>query len=322
LTFTNLNAYVIDNRRLKMKKLLLFLIIIPLLISVVTANTTRDLKSPPDYNPEKIKKLVILYINIERVNSGKPAFVINRILSKAAQWHSDYMSAEEKMTHITNRKGMHDVQERVNFYGEKFDRYAEILQNPYSLSAEGVPLIKKKDSSGEYIDFQKSTVYWLTEFEIAISMQASILKDPEYSNYLSNEKLNSIGGGVSEGKHNGLKAWYASFAIVEKKDLPIYKLKTVYKKETVKKTVNSAETEETVIQYTISGLQGTTGAVLAVSSSGVYRTFNYAISSGEFTFRIDDKFRENLASDEKLYTAVYDQENDIFYPVSRIEVIK
>lgn len=305
-----------------MKRILPFFITILFFIPQINANTTRDLTPLPDYNPEKIKKHIIMYINLERVDNVKPAFIINKKLNAAAQWHSDYMSSEEKLAHVTNKKGLHDVQERAVYFGEKIDRYAEIICSSGSLSSEGVPFIKKKDSGGEYIDFEKTTVNWLTEFEIALAMRKSILNDPVYKNYLSNENLNSIGGGISNGKLNGLPGWYASFAIVEKKDLLKYKLKMAFKKEAVKKVENGKETEETVIKYSFSGLPGQKAAVLAVSPSGVYRAFDYPLFNGQFSLSIDDNFRSRLAADEKLYISNYDAENDTYYPVARIEVIK
>lgn len=306
-----------------MKKILFSMLIILFLISGINANTTRDLKSGPDYNSEKIKKNIILYLNLERVNMGNPPLIINRILNSAAQWHSDYMAEAEILSHITGTKGMHDVEQRVVHFGEKIDRYSEIISGSYSVSADGVTSEKKKDSEGEYVDFGKVSVYWLSETEIAMAMIKKILADPRYTNYLSNEKLNSIGGGVSGGKINGIKAWYASFAIVEKKGLLRFMLKMNFKKEIIKKKENGKEIDETVVRYSISGFAaGSKVALLAINPAGVYKTFDSKVPGNEFFFRIDDTFRSKLADDEKLYFATYDEENDTYYPVLRIEVLK
>lgn len=305
-----------------MKRYLLGLTSLFLVLYNAFANTSKDLGDPPYYNPERIKKLVILYINLERVNSGRPALVINKKLNMAAQWHSDYMAAVETVTHIADKKGMHDVQERVTSYGERIDRYSEVLGFTYSMSAEDGKFMLKKDSTGEYTDFGKDNVWWYNETEIAMRIMKSILGDERSRSHVLNEYINSAGGGVSPGKSKNLDAWYGSFALVEKKDLPRIKLKVDFKKEVVKKKVNGKETDENVAVYNVSGFFDPKVALLIMSPSGTYRVVNYTAVNGKCSFRIDDEFRAGLADGEKIYIATYDKENDTYYPVMRIEVIE
>jgi hypothetical protein len=291
-------------------------------ITSLTAFTTRDLKPEPEYNPEKIKKLVILHLNLERVNNGKPAFIINKNLNSAAKWHSDYMSEKGKLFHITSEKGKHDILQRVTFYGEKVSSYAEIISSACSLNVDGKKLLKKKDDEGEYIDFGNTQVLWLTETEIAMLIMRNILNDPAYIKYLQYEPFNSIGGGISPGNQDCLKTWYGSFAFVEKKDIIKLKLKMIFKKQTVLKKTNGKDKEEIIVKYNVSGLTGGKAAVLAVGRSGSFKAFNFMVSNGQLEFLIDDEFREKLMDDDRLYVATYDEENDAYYPVFRVEVIK
>jgi hypothetical protein len=305
-----------------MGKYFFLFMVLQLFSAFVYSNTTRDLKSAPGYSIEKIKKLLVLHLNFERVNSGVPSFVINRNLGKAAQWHSDYMSMAEKVTHISDKKGMHDIEQRATSVGERFSRYAEITAFSYLANAEGLTFEKKKDPQGEYIDFGNASVRWLGETEIAMIMKKNILNNGKYASYLLNEKLNSIGGGITAGKMRDLQAVYASFAIIEKRDLFRFKIKMDLKKETVKKTENGKDTDEPVLTYSYSGIIEEKAAVLVVSSSGSFKIIDSAVLNGHVSFRIDDKFRSGMTEGDRLYFAVYDKDNDIYSPVSKIEVIK
>jgi len=305
-----------------MKKYKLLIFIVLFYITGTPANTTRDLKAVPDYNPLRIKKLIILHINLERINNGRPSFIMNRNLNAAAQWHSDYMSEQEKLFHIASEKGMHDILQRVTFFGEKVNSYAEIISSVYSISAERLPFTKKKDNNGEYIDFGKNEVYWLSETEIAMLMKRSILNNPAYVKYILHEPFNSIGGGITPGNINSLKGWYGSFAIVEKRDVIRLKLQIKFEKYTVRKKINGKEKEKVIVKYFISGFRGLKAALLAVSGSGSFRVFDFTVMDGRLDFRIDDEFRQKLNDDDRLYAASYDEENDTYYPVSRIDVLK
>ncbi len=305
-----------------MKKYILLILIVSFSVCRIMANTTRDLMPVPEYNSEKIRKHIILYINIERINAGMPALVINRKLNSAAQWHSDYMAETGKLFHQANKKDMHDVQQRVLSFGEKIDRYAELLAFSYSVSIGDKPFVRKKDSGGEFIDFGNASVYRLSETEIAMAMMNVILKDSSYKNYMSNDKLNSVGGGVTGGISNGLNGFYSSFAIVEKTGLFKLKLKADFRKEIVKKTEDGKEVDESVLQYDISGFIDPKAVLLIINSSGVYRTIDKNVVNGRISFRIDDRFRSELSGDEKIYVASYDKENDAYYPVMRVDIIK
>lgn len=305
-----------------MKNSVITVLLILLPVFMAVSNTTRDLKQPPEYSTEKIKKHILLYINIERINAEMPSLVINRKLGSAAQWHSDYMAETKQLFHQANKKDMHDVQQRVLYFGEKIDRYAELLAFSYSVNIGERPFVKEKDSSGEYIDFGKISVCWLTETEIAMEMMKHILKDASYKSYMSNEKLNSIGGGISGGMSNDLNGFYGSFAIVEKTGLLKLKLKVKSAKEIIKKIENGKEAEEIVVMYDIAGFIEPKAALLIINSSGIYRTIDSPVVNGRIFFRIDDKFRSALAADEKIYIASYDKENDMYYPLMRIDEIK
>ncbi len=290
--------------------------------SGIMANTSRDIEPGPDYNRFTIRKLVILYINIERVNAGNPAFVISKKLNMAAQWHSDYMAETEKVAHMADKKGMRDVEQRVTSFGEKIDRYAEILSFSLSLNAEDLKYEKRKDPGGEYIDFGKTNVRWYNETEIAMIMIRGILSDPVYKSYIANSALNSIGGGIASGRSRDIASWYGSFAVVQKKDVIKQKLKVDSKRDIITKKVNNKDVEETIITYEIEGLSAGRVCLLAMSSSGAYRTFLSSKTDGRYKFVIDDEFRSRLAEDEKLYVAAFDDENDTFIPVTRIDVLK
>jgi hypothetical protein len=305
-----------------MKKNFLILLMLNLFVVQISANTTRDLPDTPVYDSVKIAKHVMLCINFERINSGLPAFAAGKKLNAAAKWHSDYMAKEGRLFHLAGKKDMRDVQQRVMFFGEKIDRFAEILSFSYSVNAGEIPFAKKTDSKGEYIDFGKETVRWMGQTEIAMSIFNSILKNRDYAGYLSNEKLNAIGGGISAGKGNGLDGWYGSFAVVEKKDLLMVRLKAEMKHEVVRKISNGKEIEENVVNYEIAGFIEPKAFILAVSPAGDYRVFDYSVINGRLNIRIDDQFRDKLNGDEKLYAATYDKENEAYYPLLRLEVLK
>lgn len=56
--------------------------------------------------------------------------------------------------------------------------------------------------------------------------------------------------------------------------------------------------------------------------SGVYRIFGAKTADTDYNFIINNDFRSGIAADEKLYITTYDNENDIYYPVMRIDVLK
>lgn len=304
-----------------MKRFVIIFAMLVLSCYHILANTTRDIEPAPDYNSQKIKKLVILYINLERVNRGNAALLINNKVEAAAQWHSDYMAGTEKISHIAIHKGMHDVQERVTTFGENISRYAEILTFYYSINAANIKFQKIKDKDGEYLDFGKTNVRWYSETEIAMGMFNSLMTEAINIKYLSSEALNSIGGGISPGKSSDIQSWYGSFAIVEKKNLFIKPVKQECRKEVIRKKIDGGDKDEKVLTYTITGLTGNRACLLAVKSSGEYKVYFDTAITGNFKFRIDDDFRSRLTGDEKLYVSTVDVVNDTYYPVMFIEAI-
>jgi hypothetical protein len=151
-----------------MKRTIVILIVLFICTLTLMAKTTRDLPPPPFYNPENVKKTIILFLNLERVNSGKPALVINRNINTAARWHSDYMSEVQKLYHVSNRKGMHDVNQRVTRYTERTGLCAEIIGFANSLNLWTQVYTEKSDSEGTYIDFGDADIYWQNETEISM----------------------------------------------------------------------------------------------------------------------------------------------------------
>jgi hypothetical protein len=235
------------------------------------------------------------------------------------------MSEVQNLYHVANRKGMHDVNQRVARYTERTGLCAEIIGFANSLNLREQLYTEKSDSEGTYLDFGDANIYWQNETEIAMDFLNKTVnnkKDNSYKTYLENDIFNSIGGGITPGKFNSIDGWYGSFALVQKTDIHRAICKMNFRREIIKKNTDGKETEEIIIKYNISGFNRYRVSFLAVTPTGAYRTFGAKTAVTDYNFIINDDFRSGITADEKLYIATYDSENDTYYPVMRIDLLK
>lgn len=201
------------------KKTITLLLIMIAVFSNLIANTSRDLTMEPFLDKNLLAKKIHFFTNIERAKKNLQPLVFNSTLDKAAKWQANYSLKLGSLTHSSQTDSMSDTAKRIDYFGfgNSWKICGEISTINLSRNIANIPFYVKKDTRGEYFDFEDSTVYWRNETQMAIAMVKSWMGSQEHSASILNKKFNSVGIGTAKGIYKKEPAWFAFQVFTDQK---------------------------------------------------------------------------------------------------------